>query len=143
MKRRDLNIATLALLSNFSSTAWAQDRYPSRSLKVIVPYPAGGVVDVQTRAMTQGLATELGQAVIVESRPGANGNIAAEAVARAPADGYTLLVTAPYFINNPMLETSMRWAQKISFLLPGSQCLQASCAFLRLLRHELFENMLS
>jgi len=112
VKRRDLNIATLALLSNFSSTVWAQDRYPSRSLKVIVPYPAGGVVDVQTRAMTQGLATELGQPVIVESRPGANGNIAAEAVARAPADGYTLLVTAPYFINNPMLESSMRWAQK-------------------------------
>ena len=112
MKRRMLSMATLALCAPLMGLAIAQDVYPSRPIKVIVPYPAGGVVDLQTRAMTQGLSSELGQPVVVESRPGANGNIAAEAVARAPADGYTLLVSAPYLINNPMLETSLRWAPK-------------------------------
>ena len=112
MKRRTLSMATLALWAPFMGLSIAQDAYPSRPIKVIVPYPAGGVVDLQTRAMTQGLSSELGQPVVVESRPGANGNIAAEAVARAPADGYTLLVTAPYLINNPMLETTLRWAPK-------------------------------
>ena len=112
MKRRTLSMVTLALWAPFMGLSIAQDAYPSRPIKVIVPYPAGGVVDLQTRAMTQGLSSELGQPVVVESRPGANGNIAAEAVARAPADGYTLLVSAPYLINNPMLETSLRWAPK-------------------------------
>ena len=112
MKRRTLSMVTLALWAPFMGLSIAQDAYPSRPIKVIVPYPAGGVVDLQTRAMTQGLSSELGQPVVVESRPGANGNIAAEAVARAPADGYTLLVTAPYLINNPMLETTLRWAPK-------------------------------
>ena len=112
MKRRTLSMATLALWAPFMGLSIAQDAYPSRPIKVIVPYPAGGVVDLQTRAMTQGLSSELGQPVVVESRPGANGNIAAEAVARAPADGYTLLVSAPYLINNPMLETNLRWAPK-------------------------------
>ena len=112
MKRRTLSMATLALWAPFMGLSIAQDAYPSRPIKVIVPYPAGGVVDLQTRAMTQGLSSELGQPVVVESRPGANGNIAAEAVARATADGYTLLVSAPYLINNPMLETTLRWAPK-------------------------------
>ena len=112
MKRRTLSMVTLALWAPFMGLSIAQDAYPSRPIKVIVPYPAGGVVDLQTRAMTQGLSSELGQPVVVESRPGANGNIAAEAVARAPADGYTLLVSAPYLINNPMLETTLRWAPK-------------------------------
>ena len=92
--------------------AWAADPYPSKPIRVIVPYPAGGVVDVQARAITQRLAIELGQPVVVESKAGANGNIAAEFVARAPADGYTLMVTAPFLINNPLLETNLRWAPK-------------------------------
>lgn len=96
----------------FAAAAWAADPYPNKPIRVIVPYPAGGVVDVQTRAVTQRLATELGQAVVVEAKAGAGGNIAAEFVARAPADGYTLLVTAPFLINNPLLETNLRWAPK-------------------------------
>jgi tripartite-type tricarboxylate transporter receptor subunit TctC len=70
------------------------------------------VVDLQTRAMTQGLSAELGSTVVVDPRPGANGNIAAEAVARAPADGYTLLVTAPYLINNPLIDSNLRWGPR-------------------------------
>ena len=112
MKRRTLSMATLALWAQSTGLAIAQDAYPSRPIKVLVPYPAGGVVDLQTRAMTQDLSAELGQAGVVESRPGANGNIAAEAVARAPADGYTLLVSAPFLINNPLIESTLRWAPK-------------------------------
>jgi tripartite-type tricarboxylate transporter receptor subunit TctC len=92
--------------------ACAADPFPSKPIRVIVPYPAGGVVDVQARAVTQRLAVELGQPVVVEPKPGANGNIAAEFVARAPADGYTLLISAPFLINNPLLESNLRWAPK-------------------------------
>ncbi len=112
MKRRSMNLAALAFLTQPLGSALAQDAYPARPIKIIVPYPAGGVVDVQTRAMTQGLAAELGQAVVVEPKPGANGNIATEAVAKSAADGYTLLVTAPFLINNPLQETGLRWSPK-------------------------------
>ena len=92
--------------------AWAADPDPSKPIRVIVPYPAGGVVDVQARAVTQRLAIELGQPIVVEAKAGASGNIAAEFVARAPADGYTLMVSAPFIINNPLLESNLRWATK-------------------------------
>ncbi|MBC7434577.1 MAG: tripartite tricarboxylate transporter substrate binding protein, partial [Bdellovibrionales bacterium] len=106
MQRRKFtaSLATLAAAAAFAAgTAHAADPYPSRPIRVIVPYPAGGVVDIQTRALTQRLAVELNQPVVVESRAGASGNIAAEFVARAPADGYTLIVSASFMINNPML----------------------------------------
>jgi tripartite-type tricarboxylate transporter receptor subunit TctC len=112
MQRRTFTLSALAMTAAYSGAALSQEAFADRPLKVIVPYPAGGVVDVQTRAMTQGLAAELGQAVVVESRAGANGNLAAETVARAAADGYTLLVSAPYLINNPMMENSLRWTPK-------------------------------
>lgn len=95
-----------------ASSAFSADPYPNKPIRVIVPYAAGGVVDVQTRAVTQRMATELGQPIVVEARPGAGGNIAAEFVARSPADGYTLLVSAPFIINNPLMEDSLRWAPK-------------------------------
>lgn len=95
-----------------ASVTFGADVYPSKPIRVIVPYAAGGVVDVQTRAVTQRLAVELGQPIVVEAKPGAGGNIAAEHVAHAPADGYTLLVSAPFIINNPLMETGLRWSPK-------------------------------
>ena len=112
LNRRALTFASALSALMVPFCACAQDAYPSRPIKVIVPYPAGGVVDVQARALTLSLAAELGQAIVVESRPGASGNIAAEAVARSPADGYTLIVSASFIINNPLLETNLRWAPK-------------------------------
>lgn len=132
MKRRSMNLAALAWLTHPLGSALAQDAYPSRPIKIIVPYPPGGVVDVQTRAMTQGLAAELGQAVVVEPKPGANGNIATEAVVKSAADGYTLLVTAPFLINNPLQETGLRWSPKDLMPLarfsmsPSFMCVPAS-----------------
>jgi tripartite-type tricarboxylate transporter receptor subunit TctC len=69
-----------------------QHRYPSRRLRLIVPFPAGGVVDLFARLIGQPLQERLGQPVVVENRAGAGGNVGTEAVVRAPPDGYTLLL---------------------------------------------------
>ena len=81
--------ATLGLL--VSVGVGAQD-YPSKPLRLIVPFPPGGVTDIVARAVAVKLAIELGQAVVVENRAGASGVIGAEAGARSPADGYTLVM---------------------------------------------------
>ncbi len=99
--------AALAVVLGACGSVNAQ--WPTKPVRVIVPYPTGGVVDVMTRAVTIKLAADLGQPFVVESRAGAGANIGAETAASAPADGYTLLVSAPYIINNPMLEAGLRW----------------------------------
>ncbi|RIX49836.1 MAG: tripartite tricarboxylate transporter substrate binding protein [Rhodocyclales bacterium GT-UBC] len=82
--------------------------FPGRTVKVIVPYPAGGVVDVVTRIVTEHLSSLWGQPVIVESRPGANGNIGADAVRTAPPDGHTLLVGSLFLAVNPLLDKNAK-----------------------------------
>ena len=72
--------------------AFGQDAYPSRPVKMLVPYGPGGATDIIARIVAAKLTESLGQSFIVENRPGANGNLALEATAKAPADGYTLLV---------------------------------------------------
>src|SRR5688572_14206663 len=88
------------ILSLYVGTAWAQ-AYPSKPVKVVVPYPAGSTPDIIGRTLAERLQKALGQPFIVENRSGAGGNIGAEAVAKAPADGYTLLVAGngPVAIN--------------------------------------------
>jgi tripartite-type tricarboxylate transporter receptor subunit TctC len=83
--------AGAATLPTVSRIAWAQ-AYPTRSVRMIVPLPAGGSTDVLARLMGQRLSVRLAQPFLVENRPGATGNIGTEAVVRAPADGYTLLL---------------------------------------------------
>jgi tripartite-type tricarboxylate transporter receptor subunit TctC len=72
--------------------AVAQDTYPSRPVRMLVPYAPGGATDIIARIVSAKLTESLGQSFVVENKPGANGNLALEATARAPADGYTLLV---------------------------------------------------
>ena len=71
-------------------TASAQSGYPNKPIRLVVPFPAGGSVDVTSRALALKLSAQLGQQVIVDNRPGAGGNIGMDAVAKSPADGYTL-----------------------------------------------------
>jgi len=86
------------------SVLHAQDNWPSRPVRMIAPYPPGGASDVLARVVAQKLTDALGRQVIVENRPGAAGNIGHELVAKAPADGYTLLLTTKsQLVNNPYL----------------------------------------
>ena len=96
MRRRAfLNLAMGAvILAALPSPARSQ-AYPARPVRFIVGFPAGGPNDILARLMGEWLSQRLGQPFVVENRPGASGNIATEAVVRAPADGYTLLLVGP------------------------------------------------
>jgi tripartite-type tricarboxylate transporter receptor subunit TctC len=98
--------AFLFALFCFATVAFAQ--YPSRPVKIVVTIPPGGAPDIAARVIGQKLSESFAQPVVVENRPGSNGNIAAELVARAPADGYTLLLGADSLIAiNPHLYARM------------------------------------
>jgi len=85
-------VALAGLLSAaMASSAWA-DTYPTKPIQLIVPFGAGGVTDTVSRLLAKGLSAQLGQPIVVENKPGASGMIGASFAARAPADGYTLLV---------------------------------------------------
>ena len=85
-----LLVAACLALGGIVSATRAQDtNYPTHPIRVIVPYPAGGLVDLITRVVTERLAQNLGQQFIIESRAGANGTIATASVAHADPDGYT------------------------------------------------------
>ena len=87
--RRSLLAATLA------TPALAQTNWPQRPIRILVGFPAGGTTDLLARIAGQIFQEELGQPVVIENRPGAGGNIAAQTVLRAPADGYTLMLGSP------------------------------------------------
>lgn len=91
MNRSILKPATLAL-AMLSGAAHAADDYPSKPVSIVVPYPAGGVVDIVGRLVADKLGASLGKRVIVENKAGAGGTIGAAAVAKAAPDGYTLLI---------------------------------------------------
>jgi tripartite-type tricarboxylate transporter receptor subunit TctC len=109
------NIIGCVFFSLLPFFSFAQN-WPQKPIHVIVSYPAGGVVDILTRTTMNKLAEEISQPIIVENKPGANSNIAAELVANSASDGYTLLVSAPYLINNPLQDNNLRW--KPSDLIP-------------------------
>jgi len=95
LRRRFLHLAAgAAALPAFSHIAWAQ-AYPTRPVKIIVPFAPAGSTDIVARLMGQWLSERLGQQFVVENRPGAGTNIGTEAVVTAPADGYTLLLAGP------------------------------------------------
>lgn len=98
----------LAAASVLAGPAAAQDGYPNKMIRMVVPFAPGGSSDLLARILAEELRTELGQQVIVDNKPGAGGNIGGDLVAKAPADGYTVLVAAagPTVIN-PSLYTNM------------------------------------
>ena len=104
-RRQFLHLAAdAAALPAVSRVTWAQ-AYPTRPVRIIVGFPAGGPIDILARLIGQWLSERLGQPFVIESRAGAGGNIATEAVVRAPADGYTLLgVTSANTINETLYD---------------------------------------
>jgi len=93
--RRAVLAALLASCAAAPLTALAQERYPTRPITLVIPFPAGGQTDVVGRVIGEQLSKRLGQPVIVENRPGVNGSLASEQVARKAPDGYTLVATGP------------------------------------------------
>ena len=89
------------------ANAHAQDRYPSKPLRIVVPFAPGGSTDIFARLVAERFAASLGQPAVVENRAGASGNIGAEAVAKSPADGYTILMatTGVMAINNALFKS--------------------------------------
>jgi len=90
-------------------SARAADNWPSRPIHIVVPYPAGGIVDIVARAVTEQVGRDLKQAIVVEARPGASSNIGTAAVARSEGDGYTWLVTGPAVLVNASLYKDAGW----------------------------------
>jgi tripartite-type tricarboxylate transporter receptor subunit TctC len=84
-----------AAIAFAAAPAGAQSQYPSKTIRFVAGFPPGGVVDILARTLAEKMSESLGQQVIVENRPGATGTIAHNLVAKAPADGYTILMTAP------------------------------------------------
>jgi tripartite-type tricarboxylate transporter receptor subunit TctC len=110
MTRRILFRTLAAALLLLCATLPSRAEYPDRPLKIFVAWPPGGVIDVTARLVGEQLAQQLGQGVVVENRVGGNGNIGTTAVARSPADGYTLqAVTAETHAINPHLYKSLTY----------------------------------
>ena len=101
LRRKLIRGAVAAALLGVTVTAMA-DTYPSKPIKMIIPFPPGGTLDSVGRMLAQKLGEQMGQTFIVENRSGGNGVIGADAVAKAPADGYTLLFSASTFTSAPM-----------------------------------------
>ena len=97
--------AASILLVAASDASFSQ--YPDRPIKFILPFPPGGAVDVVTRLVAERMAADLGKAIVVESKPGAGGIIATDAVAKADKDGYTLLITTPNHTINAALNSKL------------------------------------
>jgi len=91
-RRRFLHLAAGAAALPFVSRIALAQAYPTRPVRIVVGFAAGGAVDIVARLIGQALSERLGQAFVIENRPGATTNLATEAVVRAPADGYTLLM---------------------------------------------------
>jgi tripartite-type tricarboxylate transporter receptor subunit TctC len=103
MRRLLAACALAAPLLSASPAALAQDAYPSKPVKIIVPFAAGGPADVYARFLGQRLSEAMGQPFVIENRPGAGSVIGTEAVAKSPADGYTLLMMSNTHTTNESL----------------------------------------
>jgi tripartite-type tricarboxylate transporter receptor subunit TctC len=115
------SIGATALLLGMLGAAWCGSPYPSRMITIVVPFPPGGTADLLPRLVAEKIRTTLGQAIIIENKPGASGNIGLESVVRSAPDGYTLL-NAPqlsFSVNhllNPTLHVDPRTLEPISVL---------------------------
>lgn len=116
MNRRDFSLTACAVLTlGLASGAMADAAYPSKPVRIIVGYSAGGPTDLVARMVAVHLQQRLGQPFVVDNRPGAGSNIASEAVATAPADGYTLLLAAAPLTMNSYVYKKLKFDAVKSF----------------------------
>src|SRR3954452_5354799 len=106
-------------LAAASFAAPARAEYPERPIRLLLPFPAGGAVDIVARAMTAKMSEDLGKPFIIENKSGAGGIIATEAVAKSPPDGYTLLLATPNHTINAALQASLPY-DTVKDLVPVS-----------------------
>ena len=114
MRRWVLFFAALA-----ASAVAAAQGFPSRAVTIVVPYPPGGLIDLVARTIQPRMQAELGRPVLVENRSGAGGNVGAEAVARAAADGYTLLLANPSLGISPHMYAKLPYSPLKDFAYVG------------------------
>ena len=112
-------IAAVAAMFGLDPSASAESPYPNRPIHIVVPYPAGGIVDIVARAVTEQVGRDWKQAVVADSRPGANSNIGTASVARSDPDGYTWLITGPAVLVNPTLYKDAGWDPLKNFKCVG------------------------
>jgi len=96
-------VALLAVMAFMAPGVVAQEKYPTRPIRLVVPFAPGGGADISARTIAQKLTERFGQQVVADNRPGAGGNIGAELVLKAPPDGYTLLLVSSSYGANPAL----------------------------------------
>ncbi len=102
-----MRVAALAFLSVFATASFAQ-QYPSRPIKILVSIPPGGAPDIAARLIAQKMSESVGQPVVIDNKPGANGNVAGDAMAKAAPDGYTLMLAGDSLIViNPHIYAKM------------------------------------
>jgi len=122
VKRRDfitlLGDAAIAGML-VTGAAHAQTDFPNRHIHMVVPYPAGGIVDIATRIVTDKLSEIWHQPIVVETKPGASGNLAWDQVSRAKPNGYTWAFLGPATMANPHMYANLRWSEK-SFVPVGA-----------------------
>ena len=102
MNRSTFLRVVLAAVAALVTTGASAQAYPTKPVRVVIPFPPGGTLDTLGRALAQKLSDQMGQQFVVENKPGGNGIIGADQVAKAPADGYTLLFNASTFVTAPM-----------------------------------------
>jgi tripartite-type tricarboxylate transporter receptor subunit TctC len=104
MMFKHLSVLICALVTTLSVSAQS---WPTRPIKLVVPFPPGGLIDNMARLVSSKLSQELGQPIVIENKPGAGGNIGASDVAKATPDGYTLLMASPPLTISPALYSKL------------------------------------
>ena len=112
LMKTSLTVIACAFAGNYATA----QTYPAKLINLVIPFPAGGGTDVLGRLLGQKVSSSLGQQVVIENKPGAGGSIAAESVARAPADGYTLMLsTNSTHVIGPLLNSKLRYNPQADF----------------------------
>src|SRR6195952_356742 len=122
MKLWRIGAIVLAVLTFVDAPPAAQENFPTRPVRIVIPYSPGSVADVFARIVTHNMAMQWAGSIIVESKSGANGSIAAEEVARSAPDGYTWLLVTAFFTASPALDAKLRWDPVRDFIPVGQIC---------------------